>query len=408
MTPEVVPKRPVLALLATMAVQILATASLTAPSVMAPAVAPMLDVAPQRIGWLVGIAYLSAMFSGLIGGSWIARAGAVRMSRIALLACAAGLLLGAATSPALLVPLALAALAIGIGYGLPNPSASMILARHVPANRRGLFFSVKQTGVPIGVGVSGLAVPLLLAAMPWQAALLTIAGVCMLVALALQGARILEAHRPPAAVAAADRRSPWEAMVSPLRRVWREPALRRLGVASLVFSMTQVCFVTFLVSYLKLEHGRSLAAAAGVLAGAQVVSVACRVLWGQVSDRWIRPMRLLAMLGLAMAASAALLGALPVTAPAVLATLLALACAATSMAWNGVFFAELAHRVRAEDLGAITGGTQFMTFFGGVTGPIAFATLVDLTGSHGVAFIATAALPAVIGVWLWIASAREP
>ena len=57
--------------------------------------------------------------------------------------------------------------------------------------------------------------------------------------------------------------------------------------------MTQLCFTTFLVSYLKLELGRSLAAAALVLAVSQVLSVACRVLWGQVADRWVSPLRLL-------------------------------------------------------------------------------------------------------------------
>jgi MFS family permease len=398
--------RPRLALAATLAVQALATLAMTAASVMAPVVAPLLDVPPQRVGWFVGLAYFAAMFSGLAAGTRIARSGAIRMSRLALLACAAGLLFAAAgaLTPMWLPLVAAAAIAIGIGYGLPNPAASVVLAVHAPPARRGLYFSIKQTGVPIGVGIAGLLVPPLLGAMAWPWVLVVLSGLCLALCLALQPATVLEV-RVPGAVAA--RGSAFGALVAPLRRVWREPDLRRLGVASLAFSMTQLCFVTFLVSYLKLEHGLGLAAAAGVLSVSQVLSVGCRVLWGQVADRWVSPLRLLAALGLSMAGSATLLGALPATAPPWTLMAAALACAATSMAWNGVYFAELAHRVRAEDLGAVTGGTQFLTFCGAMIGPVAFASLVGVMGSHGATYVLLAIAPAAVGIWLWVAAGRE-
>ena len=141
-----------------------------------------------------------------------------------------------------------------------------------------------------------------------------------------------------------------------------------------------------------------------MLSVAQVLSVASRVLWGMVADRWASPLRLLAGLGLAMAGAALALGALPADAPRWAPMVAALACAATAMAWNGVFFAALAHEVRAEELGSVTGGTQFLTFFGSMAGPLAFATLVGATGSHGATYVVLAALPALVGAWLWLAS----
>jgi nitrate/nitrite transporter NarK len=245
--------------------------------------------------------------------------------------------------------------------------------------------------------------------MHWPWALGALACGCALLATLLAPAAVLETRAPPSA---ADGGTPsagalLRASVAPLGRVWREPALRRLGFASLAFSMTQLCFTTFLVSYLKLEHGRSLAAAAGVLSASQVLAVTCRVAWGQVADRWVAPLRLLAVLGLAMGGAAALLGLLPAGSPGWIAMAAALACAATSMAWNGVFFAELAQRVRPEELGAVTGGTQFLTFCGAMIGPPAFASLVGPLGSHGATYATLAAAPAAVGVWLWIASAKE-
>jgi MFS family permease len=398
--------RPRLALAATLSVQAMATIAMTAPSVLAPVVAPLLDVPPQRVGWFVGLAYFAAMFSGLVVGPHIGRLGAIRLSRAALLAGAAGLALAAlgASTAAWLPMLGLAAIAIGTGYGVPNPAASMVLAQHAPPARRGLYFSIKQTGVPVGVGLAGLVLPPLLAVMPWTWALAVLALAAVALAAALGPAGVLERRLPDTRVATASAGAALRAAIAPLGRVWREPALRRLGVASLAFSMTQLCFVTFLVSTLKLEHGLGLAAAAGVLSISQVLSVACRVLWGQVADRWVAPLRLLAVLGLTMAGSATLLGLLPADAPRWSLMAAALACAATSMAWNGVYFAELAHRVRAEELGSVTGGTQFLTFCGAMAGPVGFASLVGVTGSHGATYVVMAIAPLVVGIWLWVAS----
>ena len=58
--------------------------------------------------------------------------------------------------------LLIAASLIGVGYGLVNPAAAAILAYHSPLNARGLFFSIKQTAVPVGFGLSGLLFPFLL------------------------------------------------------------------------------------------------------------------------------------------------------------------------------------------------------------------------------------------------------
>jgi MFS family permease len=108
-----------------------------------------------------------------------------------------------------------------------------------------------------------------------------------------------------------------------------------------------------------------------------------------------------------MGCCAAGLGLLPVGSPAPLALLAAMACAATSMAWNGVYFAELAHRVPAHELPRITAGTQFLTFLGAMAGPMVFSALVGPIGSHGHTYAVLAGVPALIGIWLLVAAARE-
>ena len=395
--------RPRFALFATLAVQAVATLALNVPAVVAPVIAPALGLAPQRVGSFVGLAYLAAMLSGLILGARMAALGPMRVSTWALLGSACGLAIAGLgiSSPQWLWVWPLAAVLVGAAYGIPNPAASMVLAVHAPPARRGLYFSIKQTGVPIGVGLTGLVVPVLITALPWPWAFGLLAAFCLLSGVLLRSSLSLDGARSPASASVAPPGGRLAQTLGPLARVWADPVLRRLGVASLVYSMMQLCFVTFLVSYLKLEAGLSLGSAAAVLAASQALAVAGRVLWGQVADRLIPPLRLLALLGLGMACAIVALGSLPAQASLWLATPAAMACALTAMAWNGVYFAELAHRVPAPVLGAITGATQFLTFCGAMIGPPLFAELVDLGGRHGTAYLTIAALPAAVGLWLW-------
>ncbi|MCM5571349.1 MFS transporter [Burkholderiaceae bacterium FT117] len=393
---------PALATLAgTLAVQTLATLVLTAPSVLAPAVAPTLGYGADRVGVFVGVAYLAAMLSGLGSGGWAARIGAVRLSQVAMASCALGALAVTLGQPAALL---LAAVTVGIGYGMINPATSSLLARHAPANRRGLFFSIKQTGVPLGVAGAGLLMPLGFAALGWRPAMALAAAACVALALAL---RPLVAKLEPPAGAVAPRAGGAAATgswLAGLATVLRDPALRRLSLASFSFAFTQLCFTTFLVSYLKLELGQSLATAAAILAGSQVVSTLSRIGWGHVADRWVGSGLLLGVLGVAMGLACAGLALLGESAGTGLAILAAVACAATIMGWNGVFFAELARQAGGKDMATLAGASQFITFAGSMSGPVAFAEIIRLGGSYGGAYLALAALPLVSGAVMLRAS----
>jgi len=429
-----VPLRPVTtapwtALSVTLAVQTLAAVALTTPSVMAPAVGPQIGVGAQHVGWLISLAYLSAMVTGLGGGALSQRHGPVRISQVALTASALGLALMAAGHP---VALLAGAVVLGVGYGLPNPTAAEILSRHAPGERRGLFFSIKQTGVPLGVAFTGMVVPALMGASSWTRALLVLAVGLVAAMLLIGRARArLEADARASTAAPASAAAPAsvstststsapasasppggafglrQRLLEPLREVLAFAPTRRLAIASLVFAFTQVSFLTFLVSLLKLEHGYSLSLAASLLAASQAASVAGRIGWGHVADRWIDPARLLGGLGVAMGVAVALVGLAPADASPATMLALTLACAVTAVAWNGVFFADLVRLVPPERVASSTGATQFLTFMGGVGGSAAFATLVSLTGSYSAVFTALGVLPALTGLVL-LAGARKP
>lgn len=391
--------RPGGALAAMLGVQVLATLALVAASVLAPAVAPRLGLPPARIGLYMAVAYLAAMLAGLRCGHWVARHGPVRVSQAALLASAVGAAAAAAAgsvAPAVAAVLLVAAAAIGVGYGLVNPAAAAVLSHHAPVQSRGLYFSIKQTGVPLGVALAGLLMPAGLVALDWQATALAVAAACALAALALQPLRA--PLDPPAA---ADAAAP-AGIGALLQRVWRSPQLRRLSLASLAYAATQQAFVTFLVSMLNLGLGWSLALAAGVLSASQAVATGARIGFGALADRWGAPGRLLAQLGAAMSLGCLALAALAAAtgAPAALVVAAALGCAATAMGWNGVFFAELALRVPRHEMAPVAGAAQFFTFTGGMLGPLLFGEALRAGAGWPLAWCALAAVPAAAALMM--------
>jgi len=383
------PRRPWLGLYVTLLAQILASLALSAAPVLAPAVAPELGLAPERVGLFTGLAYAVAMGSGLASGALVARWGATRIT-LAVLACMAmGLTALVAGHPAMLL---LGAAFMGVGYGIVNPAAADILGRHAPLRAPGLFFALKQAGVPIGVGLAGLLMPLGLAWIGWQASALAAAGVCLAVLLMLRPAmRPLE----PDSSFVATRPVGWR---TNLLAVWQRPALRALCLVSFVYGMLQVAFLTFVVALLHLERGLPLALAAGMLSASQLACVGTRILMGHAADRWISPRVLLGILGLAMAASCLALGLLPVAAPLPLVALVVVAAGATIMGWNGVYFAQLVRIVPREALADSSGAAQVFVFGGAVIGPLIFGALVHQGMAYAQGYVAFAGLGAAAGL----------
>ncbi len=405
---------PLTALAMTLAVQMIAAIAMTSPSVLAPVIAGEIGIGAQHVGWLVSLAYLAAMLSGLAGGWTAQRFGSVRASQGALLASAGGMAMMAAGHPVWLLA---GAVVMGVGYGLPNPTAAEILSRHAPADRRGLFFSIKQTGVPLGVAVTGMLIPALLVMLNWSQAVLVLAGAMAITALMIGPTRgRLESDRASVGVkrgaaggaaGGATGAALRMRLIEPLREVIASPPTRRLAITSLVFAFTQVSFLTFLVSLLKLEHQFTLALSASLLAASQAASVVARIGWGHVADRWIDPTLLLGLLGLTMGVCIALLGLAPPDTPVSAMLVITLACAATAVSWNGVFFADLVRLVPPDRVARTTGATQFLTFMGGMIGSAAFAGLVSLSGSYSRVFTALAVLPALTGLALLVGAASR-
>ncbi|MGE4239991.1 MFS transporter [Ramlibacter sp.] len=388
MTADPLVPRPWLALQATLAAQLFASFVTAFAPVVAPAVAPQLGIAPERVGLFTATIYLVAMLSGVACASWMGRVGALRSTQVVLVCIAGGIALAGAGTAAMLL---LAAVVIGIGHGVVNPAAAVILGRHAPPGSPGLFFAIKQAGVPAGIALAGLVLPATLATIGWQAALFATAAALVALAVVLIPARpLLDPPSPKTSPA----RQPW---VESLLHAAREPSLRRLSFMAMAYATMQLGFVTYAVSLL-VRLGLPLAQAAGMLAIAQLASVITRVTAGHIADRWFPPRRLLSIFGFAMAAASVGLAFLPASPSVPLVGVVMVIAGATAMGWNGVFFAELVRVVPRDQLARAAGGTQFFLFGGSMLGPFLFSQLLAFGGTYTAGFLALAVLAALAAV----------
>ncbi len=385
-----------------LAVQTLVSMGALAVPAIAPAVAASTGLPVSVAGVFTGLLYLGAMASAIQAGRPLVRFGSLRTAQWCLGLCACGLLLVASARPLLLLP---GALLVGVGYGSATPASSHLFAYEVPSRWRGLVFSVKQTGVPLGGMLAGALLPAADQRIGWRVALPLLAGACLSLALVLQPLRArFDRHRQPG------RAGGGSGSLRTLRMVWSHPGVRELAICTFFFAAMQASLATYLVAQAHAGAGLGPVQAGLLMAASQGAGVIGRIAWGWASDHWIAPSRMLALLALGMGLSALLAGCITAAWPLALLFALAMAFGATATGWNGVYLAEVARLAPAGSAGALTGGTLFFTFCGAFAGPSAFAVVASATRRVGDGYLAAGALLAGLGVlllWRQRGSARR-
>jgi MFS family permease len=327
----------------------------------------------------------------MIGGPFLVRWGPVRLLQLGALAGASALVVAlSGWWPTML----LASFLVGIGYGPSPPAGSDILQRHAPVGRRSLVFSIKQAAAPLGGAVAGLIVPPLAIAYGWRIALVAAAFLAASTTLVVQPWRqVLDANRDGnRAMNVAALLSP-AALMGPFRVLAMVPILPRLTYLAFSFAVVQGCLLGFYVTYGVDALGLPLETAGIAFAVLQGTGVVARVCVGWIADRVGSGIAILTVLAAGSIATPLVTASINSSWPfwAILSVAVGSGFAATS--WNGIYMAEVARMAPPGKIGDATSGSTFLTFIGYVLGPVAFATVVEQTGSYRIAFVLAAALP---------------
>ncbi len=357
----------------------------------APAIVADLAINPALVGVFLSVSSAAGFLSTLVCGGFILRYGALRMTQVGMLSLGGGLALSATGWVGSFLP---GGFASGLGQAVSTPSSSHLLGRFSPPHLAPLIFSLKQTGVPAGLMLAGVLAPALVEAYGWRAAILVCAAICAGTAVALQPLRArFDTDRNPAQPLTP------AAIRGNIVSVLREPALRLLCFSMFSFVGLQSLFTGFFVLYLVRGLGNDLARAGLVFSIAVAVAVPARIGWGWVGSRLIRPDRLLALLGIAMAAAAALTASLQGDWPMWLLVLSAGLFSATAVSWHGVLLAEVARLSPPGRIGATTGVVLSFGDAGSLVMPLLFSAALAVGDSYRIGFLIGALPTLVVGLY---------
>ena len=323
------------------------------------------------------------------------RAVFARILQITAICSTLGLMVFTLSTPTAAV---LCAVLLGIAYGPINPANAPVLLKVTNPSNRGVFFSIKQSGVTVGGAVASVVVPFVAVLLNWQAGIIAIAMLGVVSVVLLQPLRAeYDANR-------LDHPVNWsiKALLKPVLQVLENPLLRGFALVGFTFAGVQISVSAFFVVYL-VTQGFSLVAAGLCFLFVNIGGILGRVAWGGLSDKWLTPRYTLTLIGIVSAIS--LCGMYLVSSGwnNFLLYVFSFVLGASTHGWNGVFLSEVANQAPEDESHNWTGGVQFVIYAGVAVMPPLFGIIIAATGSYVIPFflIAGCALLAS-GALLWL------
>ena len=332
-----------------------------------------LDVRVEAVAAGVSVFFLAGALSAGWGGRLADHIGAARAMRRCVLTTAACLLAGAALAGSLVVLLVLLAVA-GVANAVCQPAINLFVSEEIAAERQGLGFGIKQSGIPAAILVSGLALPVLAIPLGWRGPLA--------VWVVLRGEAPVHVSRRPTS-----------------RRPSRVLVLTAVGAALATAGPSALgAYLVASAVDVGINEGT-----AGLLAAiSSGLSLAMRVMLGARADRR-RDYGLSTVVVLLAAGSVGFALMATDAAPSfVVGSVLAFTL---GWGWPGLFNLAVVDSNR-ETPGSATGVSQTGIYLGAGAGPAAFGLLYAQAG-HEVAWLAVAAMTLLAAAVMWLAARAD-
>lgn len=347
-----------------------------------PFLCPELDISGTQFGMLTSVLYLASLIIATPSGIMVDRIGA----RIWLITCL--LLMGIpfvamnfANSYTSL--LALTAVA-GLGYGILNQVSTKGIMYWFTTKFRATALGLKQSAVPIGPAINGVALVAIATAFHWHKAVLLVGILCLV--MALVSYILYREHPPEAAVEAAPKPSSSSVPKTPpkqkggLRAVLTRPELILTMIVTPLLAGGQIGFATHWIRYLVRDAGFTIKLAGACFTVAMVVAAVARPGWGAFSDRVLHGDRMKALIiifGVALLGSIGATVLLHFGAPVWLAFVAAVLMGAGFFGFHGVLIALAAETAGTELAGSAGGILVTVSWIGIALAPTVYGVISD-------------------------------
>ena len=270
---------------------------------------------------------------------------------------------------------------IGVGTASLNSASGRLIVGWFPPDQRGSAMGIRQTALPLGIGLAALAEPVLAETRGLGVALL-VPSLAGLMACAAVAAFVTDPPR--------DLTDTWTGLAAAGANPYRgDRQLVRIHLASALLVIPQITVWTFIVVWLIDARGWSTAAAGGLAAATQVLGAAGRIGAGWWSDRVgsrVRPIRTIAV---AAATTMLMLG---LAEPTGLAVAVMVIATVVTVADNGLAFTAVAELGGSHWAGRAMGIQNTGQYLVAAAVPPAVGALIADRG-YAVAFAAIAIFP---------------
>lgn len=271
----------------------------------------------------------------------------------------------------------------GMAAASSNAASGRLVVGWFPPHRRGLVMGIRQTAVPLGVGLGALVIPRLAVSQGVSVALLFPAIVCAASAV-ICALGVLDPPRPPRAEA------PAEDLANPYRG---SATLTRIHALSVLLAVPQSLIWTFTLVWLMTDRGWSAASAGALVSVAQLLGAGGRIAAGYWSDRLgqrLRPIRSIA------AAAALTMGLLAVTdwLDSPISVMFMVIASVVTVSDNGLAFTAIAEIAGPFWSGRALGTQNTSQHLTSAMGAPLFGGLIGVAG-YPVAFAVCALFPLI-------------
>ncbi len=354
------------------------SSSILAVAVSAPDAASDIGVSASYVGIFSGFVYFISMFAGSFCTGFIVKFGPIRVLQATAICSTLGLLVFTIATPSAAI---VCAVLLGIAYGPINPANAPVLLKVTNSGNRGVFFSIKQSGVTVGGAAAAVVVPFIAVLWNWQVGVLAIALLGVLSIIILQPMRAeYDADR-------VDLPLNWSfrELIKPVFQVLKNPLLRGFALVGFTFAGVQISVSSFFVVYM-VSRGFSLVEAGLCFLFVNIGGILGRVAWGGLSDKWLTPKYTLTLIGIISAISLSGMYLVSGSWNIFLLYIFLFVLGASTHGWNGVFLSEVADQAPEGESHNWTGGVQFVIYGGVAIMPPLFGIIIALTGSYVVPF----------------------
>lgn len=282
---------------------------------------------------------------------------------------------------------------LGVGESFAFPGSSKIIARHVPAESRGVANCALAMGIALGPAVGTLAGGMIVASLGWRAMFVAFGLVTLLWLVPWQQVTAGLPSRP----------FDDEGEAVPIAKLFKSFGLWAMAVGHGTSNYGLYFVLTWLPLYLVQQRGLSIEQMTVVASAAYAVQAVAALVIGHLSDRWTRSGRSEAAIRRAMLSVGHLISAIAILAIAatssmqVVVILLCIACAAHAAGGVNIWcLAQIFAGPRAA--GNWAGIQNALANIAGIVGPVISGVLIDRAG-FGSAFTLAAAVSAFGAVW---------